>query len=264
MSHNSHQIAIVTGASGAIGQAIARQLVNIPNFEVILVGRNEAKLHRTVTEIKQSTGQQNIRVELADLSRKSSIQELANRWISPLHILINNAAISPRERQETPEGIEIHWATNVLGYFWMMEYFSVHLIQSAPSRIINVASYWAGDLNLDDPEFKSRPYNNNTAYRQAKQANRMLTVSFSRKLQPNLVSVNACHPGDVNSTLSNDLGFGGHQSPDQGAKCPVFLATDPVGLQKSGRYFTDNTEQSCQFATQTAKINLLHDICQSY
>jgi len=38
----------------------------------------------------------------------------------------------------------------------------------------------------------------------------MLSAAFSEKLEPFHIAVNACHPGDVNSTLSNDLGFGGH------------------------------------------------------
>jgi NAD(P)-dependent dehydrogenase (short-subunit alcohol dehydrogenase family) len=35
-------------------------------------------------------------------------------------VLINNAAVTPRTREETNEGIELQWATNVLGYFWMI------------------------------------------------------------------------------------------------------------------------------------------------
>ena len=55
-------------------------------------------------------------------------------------------------RQETPEGIELQFATNVLGYFWLTQEFSEQLKRSAPARVINVASYWAGDLELDHAE----------------------------------------------------------------------------------------------------------------
>ena len=47
----------------------------------------------------------------------------------------------------------------------MMSLFSEILKASAPARIINVASYWAGDLDLSDLEFKRRRYDNGTAYR---------------------------------------------------------------------------------------------------
>ena len=85
-------------------------------------------------------------------------------------MLVNNAAITPRQRQETPEGIELQFATNVLGYFWLTRAFAEQLKAGSPSRVANVASYWAGDLDLDDLEFRKRPYNNDTSYRQSKQA----------------------------------------------------------------------------------------------
>jgi NAD(P)-dependent dehydrogenase (short-subunit alcohol dehydrogenase family) len=37
----------------------------------------------------------------------------------------------------------------------------------------------------------------------------MLTTAFAPRLAPDNVVVNACHPGDVDSKLSNDLGFAG-------------------------------------------------------
>ena len=170
---------------------------------------NEAKAEQAVAEIQRATGNPHVRYELVDVSRHASVEALVKRWRGPLHVLINNAAASPRQRQETPEGIEVQFATNVLGYFWLTQLFSEHLKASAPARVINVASYWAGDLDLTDLEFKRRRYTNGAAYRQSKQADRMLTVAFAARLKPYGVTVNACHPGDVNSRLSNDLGFGG-------------------------------------------------------
>jgi len=68
------------------------------------------------------------------------------------------------------------------------------------ARIVNVASYWAGGLNLDDVEFKNRHYNNDSAYRQSKQANRMLSTYSSSLLAPDGIKVNACHPGEVSQS----------------------------------------------------------------
>jgi hypothetical protein len=66
--------------------------------------------------------------------------------------LINNAAYTPRTRQETPEGIEMQFATNVLGYFRVIDEFTDILKASAPARVVNVASYWEGGLELNDLE----------------------------------------------------------------------------------------------------------------
>jgi NAD(P)-dependent dehydrogenase (short-subunit alcohol dehydrogenase family) len=259
----SNRIAAVTGATGAIGKAIATQLAH-QNYQVVLFTRDAAKSEQAVKEIVTATGNPSVRYSIADLSRKSSIQSLADTWKGPLHLLINNAAISPQERQTTLEGIELQFATNVLGYFWMTAIFGDILASSSPARVINVASYWAGGLDLHDLEFLRRPYHNHAAYRQSKQANRMLTPIFADLYKDKNITVNACHPGDVNSTLSNDLGFGGSQSPTEGARTPVWLATSETLQGVTGKYFEHQKEVSCQFAANQVQSARLYDLCQTY
>jgi len=258
------RVALVTGATGAIGKAIARQIAARPGCEVILACRNKEKAARAADEITRATGNRAVRWELVDVSRGASISALAERWRGPLHVLVNNAAVTPRRRQETPEGIELQFATNVLGYFRMIQAFSEILKHSAPSRVVNVASYWAGDLDLTDLEFRRRPYHNNEAYRQSKQADRMLTVAFAERLQSHDVAVNACHPGDVRSTLSGNLGFGGSQVPDEGARTPVWLALEPVGQRHTGKYFEEMKEARCPFGTDRKMVTALYEACLRY
>jgi NAD(P)-dependent dehydrogenase (short-subunit alcohol dehydrogenase family) len=261
---SANRIVLVTGATGTIGKAIARQIAAKPGYEVVLAARNEDKAQQIVREIIQATGNQQVRYELVDVSRQSSIQALAERWQGPLHVLVNNAAITPRSRQETPDGIELQFATNVLGYFWMAQAFSQILKQSALARVVNVASNYAGDLDLSDLEFKRRHYNNNTAYRQSKQANRMLTVAQAEHLKADGVTVNACHPGGVNSALSNNLGFGGSESPDEGARTPVWLVTEPIGQQQTGKYFVSLREVRCRFGEDEVGVAALYQACLRY
>ncbi len=130
--------------------------------------------------------------------------------------------------------------------------------------MINVASYWAGDLDLDDLEFNRRPYRNGTAYRQSKQANRMLTVAFAERLRPRGIAVNACHPGDVHSKLSHDLGFGGSMTPEEGAATPVWLATSPAGIENTGQYFAHLRQERCRFADNQQAIKSLYAACARY
>lgn len=265
MSKNdSPQVFLVTGSTGSIGKAIARQLATDLDHHVVLVGRDEARTRQTAQDITRTTGNENVRYQIADLSRRIDIQALADWWQGPLHVLINNAGATPRARQETPEGIELQFATNVLGYFWMTRAFQDILAKSAPSRVIFVASYWAGDLDLGDLEFRRRRYNNNRAYRQSKQADRMLAVAFAERLKSKGISVNACHPGDVNSKLSNNLGFGGHESPDEGADTPVWLATEEVGLKETGKYFEHRQEVRDRFAQDRSTIEALYQKCLEY
>ena len=263
-TNQNHRLALVTGATGAIGKAIALEIARQPGYRVVLLCRNPQKADQAVSEIIERTGNRQVSFETVDVSSKASIEAVAQRLLDPVHVLVNNAAITPRKRQETAEGIELQFATNVLGYFWMMQAFTEHLRAAAPSRVVNVASYWAGGLDLDDLEFKSRPYNNDAAYRQSKQADRMLTVAFARRLAGQGISVNACHPGDVSSKLSNNLGFGGPESPAQGARTPAWLATDEVGQRETGKYFEHMQMQRCRFGEDSEGVEALYRACLVY
>jgi NAD(P)-dependent dehydrogenase (short-subunit alcohol dehydrogenase family) len=262
MSHRTR--ALVTGATGAIGEAIAQGLAADGEREVVLVARNQDKAQRVVQRIRRETGNSHVRFELADLSRGDAIHDLAARWDGPLHILVNDAAVTPRRREESPEGVELQFATNVLGYFRMLRAFTPHLVAAKGAQVVNVASYWAGGLDLDDLQFRQRRYNNDTAYRQSKQADRMLSTAFAERLAEQSVCVNACHPGDVSSTLSNNLGFGGQQSPQAGADTPVWLAIGSAGTGTTGRYFENRRAVPCGFSKDRNATQRLFEICQAY
>ena len=251
---------MVTGANGAIGRAICAGMAK-RNFEVVLVCRDPERARQAAEHVRAAVAGAALRTEIVDLARREEIFGLASRWQGRLDVLVNNAAIAPRRRTETPEGIEMEFATNVLGYVWMMRAFEKVLRASAPARVVNVASYWAGDLDLDDLQFKRRAYNNDTAYRQSKQANRMLTVAFSKRWPAKEMTVNACHPGDANSTLSNSLGYGGHESPEQAADTPVWLATDPALAGITGKYFASRQQRPCEFAADAKAIAALDEHC---
>jgi NAD(P)-dependent dehydrogenase (short-subunit alcohol dehydrogenase family) len=256
--------ALVTGATGAIGEAIARGLASDDTREVVLVARNRNKAERAVQRIQHETGNAQVHFELADLSRGDAIRDLASRWKDPLHILVNNAAVTPPRREESPEGVELQFATNVLAYFRMIRAFTPYLHRAKGAQVVNVASYWAGGLDLDDLEFRRRRYNNDAAYRQSKQADRILSTAFAERLADKGVCVNACHPGDVNSTLSNNLGFGGHQSPNEGADTPVWLAMGGAGANTTGRYFERRRVVPCGFSKDHKTLQRLFDACQTY
>ncbi|PIE01306.1 MAG: retinol dehydrogenase [Acidobacteria bacterium] len=263
MSKQQKPVVLVTGAVGAIGYAISRQLAE-RGYCVHMAARNQRVAEKMVEDLVAVTGNQSIQLELVDLSVGSSIEELADRWRGPLHCLINNAATTPRSRTRSPEGLELQFATNILGYVRMMLAFEEVLKQSRPARVVNVASYWAGDLDLDDLQFTKRAYDNDCAYRQSKQADRMLSVAFAERWRGQGISVNACHPGDVPSKLARNLGFGGHQTPDSGAATPVWLATEPVGLNRTGMYFEDQKEKRCQFSRDKEACMALYEHCLTF
>jgi retinol dehydrogenase-12 len=258
------KVALVTGANGAIGLAIATAIARLVDWEVVVVCRDETKARTSVERVKKASRSERVRYQIADLSRRGSIRDLGARFSGPLHALVNNAAIAPRKRTETPDGIELQLATNVLGYVWLTEALLPALEAASSARVVNVASYWAGDLELDDLEFRRRRYDNDTAYRQSKQANRMLTLAWAERLSRQKIAVNSCHPGDVRSTLSQDLGFGGSQTPEQGARTPVWLATSAAVEGETGGYYADETRRADPFTLDRDAVAALERVCAGY
>jgi NAD(P)-dependent dehydrogenase (short-subunit alcohol dehydrogenase family) len=257
-------VALVTGGTGLTGTEIVRLIAATGRYKVVIGCRDQQKGEKTVASVTASTKSPAVSYELVDTASHASIRALAARWDGPLHVLVNCASIAPGRRQESADGIELQFATNVLGYFWMMAEFTPILKQSAPARIVNIASGYAGDLDLNDPQFKKRRYNNNSAYRASKQAERMLTVAFSNLFKGSGVSVNACHPGVCNSKLCNDLGYHGHESASKGAETPVMLATEDIGFAETGKYFSSRRQSKCQFASDVAGIRKLYDYCATF
>ena len=93
MGDGGIRVCLVTGATGAIGKSIARQIAGRPDTEVVLACRDEKKAGQTVREIVETTGNPRVRFELVDVSRKASVHALAERWRGPLHVLVNDAAV---------------------------------------------------------------------------------------------------------------------------------------------------------------------------
>jgi retinol dehydrogenase 12 len=255
--------AIVTGAYGVIGKAISLKLVEL-GYNLLLCGRREDKLLAMRNELQEIAGNKSVSYKIVDFSQKKSILLLSEFWNRPLDLLINSACTAPRKKELSPEGIEMQWATNVLGYYWMMDFMYPFMKNRADARIVNLVSYWAGGLDMKDPEFKNRAYNNDLAYRQSNQADRMLSTAFAKKLEGFGISVNSVHPGDANSKLSNSLGYGGHESPDQTATVPVWVATDPALKNVSGKYFENDEKATCYFSNDWGEVQKLMEICESY
>lgn len=198
------------------------------------------------------------------------------RWAegeqAEVDVLINNAAVTPTSRQETKEGIEQQFATNVLGYHWMMREFEPFLSRSAqlkgrPSRVVNVASMYAGGLDVGDAEFKKRRYDVDSSYRASKQANRLQSAAMAEAWKDKGINVNSVHPGVVTSNISMGLGFDLDRSDEAARGCaagPVRLASDEALSNVSGQYFSSTKQSSCQFARDKPTLDALMQLLESY
>jgi NAD(P)-dependent dehydrogenase (short-subunit alcohol dehydrogenase family) len=249
-SNNRRPLSLVTGANTGIGFEIARGLAR-GGFRVALACRDRAKGEAARTIIASENRNPDIELLLVDLASQSSIRAAAqefSRKHNALDVLVNNAGTSSSKRRESPEGVELTFATNVLGYHLLTGQL-LELLRRAPAaRVINTASMMAYGLELDDVNFRRRRYDASTAYAQSKQADRMLTWALARRLAGTSVTANALHPGAVNTALLRRLapGFSGI-APAEGADTAVWLATSPEVAGVSERLWVRRRETPCEF-----------------
>ena len=251
------KICLITGATSGIGRVAAHALAQ-QGATVILVGRDATRSAAAVDRIIQETGNTSVHALLADLSSQADIVQLAEDFhthFDRLDVLINNAGALFMKRQLSPDGIEMTFALNHLGYFHLT-HLLLNTIKDSPSaRIINVASgaHRRGRMKWKDLQGETR-YHGWGAYCQSKLANILFTYELATRLKGTDVTANVLHPGFVATNFSkNNTGLVAQFikavmpiaaiSPDQGAETIIHLAVSPrrrtrdraVLHQKAGR-----------------------------
>jgi NAD(P)-dependent dehydrogenase (short-subunit alcohol dehydrogenase family) len=205
-----------------------------------------------------------------DTSSQSSIRAFATSFRaahSRLDVLVNNAGINSRVRRQSVDGIELTFATNVLGYHLLTQELLDVLKASAPARIVNVASTYAGNLDLDDLQFQRRRYDPIKAYQQSKACNRLLTWALARRLEGTGMTANAMAPGLVQTGLYRDtpvplrlllrvIGLFHGRSVERGADTAVWLASSLAAAGTSGKFFELRRELPCPFRDRDTEERL--------
>ena len=219
---------------------------------MILVARTEQKADQVLRQLASEVGNDRLHTVIADLSVQSDIRHLAAeiaRRCSRLDVLVNNAGVISPERFVTPDGIELTWAVNHLAPFLLTNLLTDLLVNSAPARVVTVASrsQGRGIVDLSDVQFERRPYDMLVAYAQSKLANVMFTVELARRLQGTGVTANCLHPGFVATNLgrrpNGDLTLLWRivrrfaASADRGARTSLYLSLSPDVTGATGRYF---------------------------
>ena len=260
-------LCLVTGANTGIGFEIAQGLART-GARVVLACRNHAKGEAARSIIASEFKNTNTELLVVDLASQQSIRaatrEFSEKYDS-LDVLVNNAATSSPTRQVSPDGIELTFATNVLGYHLLTALLLESLKRAPAARIVNLASMMAYGLYPTDIQFAKRPYNGATAYAQSKQANRILTWALARRLAGTNVTANAMSPGAVDTPLLHAMAPGiAGRTPAQGADTAIWLATSPELSGVNGRFYSDRHEHPCEFrdpATEDALWSLCDRLC---
>jgi NAD(P)-dependent dehydrogenase (short-subunit alcohol dehydrogenase family) len=126
-----------------------------------------------------------------------------------IDVLINNAGVHYTQRTLTADGIETVFAVNHLASFLLTRLLLQRMIESAPSRIIQINSegHRFGGLDLDDLNWDKRRYKGLQGYGASKLAQLLTVWELADRLKGSGVTINAVHPGEVKTNIGMNNGF---------------------------------------------------------
>jgi NAD(P)-dependent dehydrogenase (short-subunit alcohol dehydrogenase family) len=166
-----------------------------------------------------------------------------------LDCLVNNAGIGmttsgSQQREESADGYELRFAVNYLAGYLLTRLLVPRMYDSAPARIVNVASAGQAPIDFGDVML-NRDYDGNRAYRQSKLAQVMFTIDLAEELEARSVTANCLHPATFMPTkMVRDGGIEPASSIEEGTYATLRLITDPGLEGVSGRYFSGERESA--------------------
>lgn len=233
--------ALVTGASGGIGRAIA-VLLGQGGADVIVhyaTGRDRAE--ETATLVRAASG--TAKLIQADLRQSAGVREVADACGTRLDILVNNAGVARGHSLEhTEEGdFDTVFETNVRSVFFLTQALLPKM--KAGASIVNISSM-----------VSIVAYPSTISYAMSKAALNSFTRSLAADLGPRGIQVNAVAPGATDSEFLKSIrdnpeimagicaatAFGRLGTPEDIAHAVAFLASPDSGwitgqvLQASG------------------------------
>ena len=246
---------VISGATNGIGKAAAIELSK-ERSKLIFTYRNESLANDLLAEIKDLSPNTQVHSVYCDFSNQDSIKKCAeeiNEMCENIDVLINNAGVVNTSYHETSDGIENTFAVNHLGYFLFTNLLLHKLKGESETRIINVSSAahsFVKEIQWQDINFKNNFKQGLRCYGQSKLANLLFTRYLAIKLSTENITVNAIHPGGVNTSLGsqNKVWYSKplrlilrpfFRSPLKGAESIIYLATkQDDGV--TGEYFVDS------------------------
>ncbi|KAL7998952.1 putative short-chain dehydrogenase/reductase SDR, NAD(P)-binding domain superfamily [Plasmopara halstedii] len=149
MPSQKGKLAVVTGANSGIGFEVAKELA-AHGAHVILACRNEERGQQAEERIRSELALMpnevvgSVEVMQVDIGDFDSVRDFARAFhdkFDHLDLLINNAGVYGPTQRHTPNGLEIHFATNHLGHFYLTSLLLDLLRKSKhQARVVSVSS----------------------------------------------------------------------------------------------------------------------------
>lgn len=261
---------VITGGTGGIGLHSAIGIAHT-GARVIVTGRCRDRGEEAVMRITAEAENPRVELVLGDISSLASVDALARALLEKtdrVDCLVNNAAYLGNEPRTSEDGLEMHFAVNVLSPWHLTHALLPALRKAGKARVLNLS---AGDnppgtpvpLDVDNLQAE-KGFKGLLTMAHSKSILEAMTIALARKLEPENISVNVVFPGRASTEMTRSLTAKGLPGPmklmlpclrcffaDDGGKGAAKAARSTIWAATSselaggvtGRYFGQNTKE---------------------
>jgi NAD(P)-dependent dehydrogenase (short-subunit alcohol dehydrogenase family) len=251
------KICVITGTTSGIGYEAAKRVAQ-GGAHLVMLNRNPAKSSQVQAELAAEFG---VKVDtfIADFQKLAEVQQAAleiREKYPRIHVLINNAGVFNKRRRFTPDGFELTFGVIHLASFLLTRLLEENLKNGAPSRVLYISSeaHRFGGFNLNDLNWRKRPYIGLQAYAAAKIAQLHTALTLAEKHKGSGVTFNVMHPGAVRTNIGMNNNFLYRfynryilrwflKDPASAGDAIYYLAADPGLNDVTGIYFNQTIEE---------------------
>ena len=228
---------VVTGGNSGIGKQTALALARA-GARVKVTARDQARGEAAVTELRSDSGGE-VELVVFDLGDLAAVRAGAAELLARcdrIDVLVNNAGVVLSQRCESKDGFDATFAVNHLGPFLLTNLLLDRMKQSAPARIVTVASTAHKGAphgrDFNDLQTTAR-YRGMQVYSRSKLANIYFTTELARRLDGTAVTANGLHPGTVATGYGRDGDISGLLALGLKVSAPFFLTPEKGAARRS-------------------------------
>ena len=265
MEQQQGQTVVITGGTGGIGFHSALGIART-GARVIVTGRNRERGEQARARLIEESGHEHVDFVVGDLSSLQGIDALADDLMDRaprIDVLVNNAGYLGNEPQTSPDGVEMHFAVNVLAPWRLTHALLPALESSGDARVVNVTG---GDkpaaIDVENLQAE-KGFRGLMTYTHSKSVLESMSMVMSERLFAHGVSVNVVFPGRASTNMTRSMkgsalpgvmkvmlpffrlffAEDGGKSAAKAARSTIWAATSPELKGVSGHYYDTHSQE---------------------
>jgi len=265
MNRQEGRTVVITGGTGGIGFQSALGIART-GPRLLITGRNRERGEAALQRIIDETGNDGVELVVGDVSSNEGIDALARALlerVEHIDVLVNNAGYMGSAHEYSDDGVEMHFAVNVLAPWRLTQALLPALRAAGNARVLNITG---GDkpAAIDPDNLQAeKGFRGLMTYTHSKSAMEAMSMALAEKLEHEGVTVNVLFPGRASTAMTGSLSLSGlpglmklmypllrllfaedgGKSAKKAARSTIWGATSAELEGVTGRYFDTNVEE---------------------